>query len=104
MVELYRSAWAMVSRPGARTATEALVLGCPLIFNVIGSTMPQELLARRYFRDRGLETVIRWPADLAAVVAGWLEQPSRYQRLRRLMHLHRLQANPQLVVEDLLHG
>jgi UDP-N-acetylglucosamine:LPS N-acetylglucosamine transferase len=104
MVALYTNAWAMVARPGARTATEALLLGCPLIFNVIGSTMPQELLARRYFRDRGLETVIRRPADLAAVVADWLAAPVRYQRLRRLMHLHRLQANPQLVMEDLLHG
>ncbi|MEB3105105.1 MAG: glycosyltransferase [Cyanobacteriota bacterium] len=104
MVSLYRSAWAMVTRPGARTATEALVLGCPLIFNVIGSTMPQEQLARRYFRDHALETVIRRPADLAAVVGGWLAAPGRYQRLRRLMHLHRLHADPQLVAEDLLHG
>jgi len=104
MVELYRSAWAMVARPGARTATEALLLGCPLIFNVIGSTMPQELLARRYFQDRGLETVIRRPVDLGAVARGWLSDPARYQRLRRLMQLHRLPADPQLVVEDLLHG
>jgi processive 1,2-diacylglycerol beta-glucosyltransferase len=104
MVELYRSAWAMVARPGARTATEALVLGCPLIFNVIGTTMPQELLARRYFQDRGLETVIRRPADLAAVVAGWLAQPARYQRRRQCLQLHRLRTDPQLVVEDLLHG
>jgi len=104
MVELYRNAWAMVARPGARTATEALVLGCPLIFNVIGSTMPQELLARRYFQARGLDTVIHRPADLAAVVAGWLAEPARYQRLRRLLQLHRLRSDPQLVVEDLLHG
>ncbi|MEB3172508.1 MAG: glycosyltransferase [Cyanobacteriota bacterium] len=104
MVELYRSAWAMVTRPGARTATEALVVGCPLIFNVIGSTMPQEQLARRYFRDRGLETVIRRPVDLAAVVGGWLAESLRYQQLRQRMHLHRLRTDPQLVVEDLLHG
>jgi len=38
------------------------------------------------------------------VVGGWLAAPARYQRLRRLMHLHRLPADPQLVVEDLLHG
>ena len=104
MVALYRSAWALVARPGARTATEALLLGCPLIFNVIGSTMPQELLARRYFQDRGLETVIRQPAELAAVVRTWLQQPERYQRLRRLMRLHRLPADPALVMEDLCHG
>jgi processive 1,2-diacylglycerol beta-glucosyltransferase len=104
MVELYRGAWGLVARPGARTATEALLLGCPLIFNVIGSTMPQELLARRYFRDRGLETVIRRPADLAAVVGGWLAEPERYRQLRQRMHLHRLRSSPELVMQDLLHG
>lgn len=104
MVALYRTAWALVARPGARTATEALVLGCPLIFNGIGSTMPQELLARRYFRNRGLETLIRRPADLSAVVAGWLQQPQRYQELRQRMRLHRLRCTPALVMEDLLHG
>jgi UDP-N-acetylglucosamine:LPS N-acetylglucosamine transferase len=104
MVALYRSAWAMVARPGARTATEALLLGCPLIFNVIGTTMPQELLARRYFQARGLEAVIRRPADLAAVVGSWLAEPARYQQLRRLLHLHRLPAAPELVMQDLLHG
>jgi len=75
MAALYRQAWAVVSRPGARTATEALVMACPLIFNRYGLTMPQELLAPRYFAARGL----------------------RYQR-------HRLQADPAAILEQLAHG
>lgn len=49
MADLYRRAWAMVSRPGARTATEALFMGCPLVFNHYGTTMPQELIAPGIF-------------------------------------------------------
>jgi UDP-N-acetylglucosamine:LPS N-acetylglucosamine transferase len=70
MAALYRRAWAMVARPGARTATEALLLGCPLVFNCFGTTMPQEWLARRYFRSRGLERSIDRPEQLAPLVAG----------------------------------
>ena len=104
MVELYRRAWALVARPGARTATEALLLGCPLIFNVMGSTMPQEALARRYYRERGLETVIRRPGDLRAVVQRWLSEPHLLQEQRRRLGEQRLAANPAAVLERLHHG
>ena len=102
MTALYRQAWGFVSRPGARTATEALVLGCPLIFNHYGITMPQELLAVRYFRQRGLEVSIRKPRDLAAVVAGWLEQPDAYLALRRCYREARLTADPRRTLQQLL--
>ena len=102
MTAIYRQAWGFVSRPGARTATEALVLGCPLIFNHYGITMPQELLAVRYFRQRGLEVSIRKPRDLAAVVAGWLEQPDAYLALRRCYREARLTADPRRTLQQLL--
>jgi len=104
MAALYRQAWAVVSRPGARTATEALVMACPLIFNRYGLTMPQELLAPRYFAARGLETSIRRPQQLAAVVQRWLEDPSAYQALRSRYQQHRLQADPAAILEALAHG
>jgi processive 1,2-diacylglycerol beta-glucosyltransferase len=102
MAELYRSAWAHVARPGARTATEALLMGCPLIFNRYGSTMPQELLAPRYFKARGLEVSIRQPRDLARLVEEWLTQPKRYYELRERFYLHRLFADPEAVIQTLL--
>ena len=94
MVALYRRAWAMVARPGARTATEALLLGCPLVFNTFGTTMPQEWLARRYFRSRGLERSIDRPDQLASLVAAWLDRPETYGDWRGLYQQHQLLSDP----------
>jgi len=104
MADLYRRAWALVARPGARTATEALAMGCPLIFNRYGLTMPQELLAPRWFKAHGLEVSIRRPRQLAVVVAGWLDQPASYQQLRQAYARHRLTSEPAAVLEAVMHG
>ena len=102
MANLYRCAWAMVSRPGARTATEALFMACPLIFNHYGTTMPQELLAPRYFAARGLEHSIRRPAQLAALVAQWLENPDDHASLCKRYQDHRLCSDPEQILKTLL--
>ncbi len=104
MVSLYRRCWAMVSRPGARTATEALLLGCPLIFHHLGGIMPQELLALRYFRSRGLATSLHHARDLATVVGRWLSDPATYQELRGRYRDAALLSNPERIMEYLLHG
>jgi processive 1,2-diacylglycerol beta-glucosyltransferase len=101
MAALYRRAWALVSRPGARTATEALLMACPLVFNHYGTTMPQELLAPRFYRARGLEHSIRQPQDLAALVQSWLADPQAYATLRQRYQQHRLIADPHIVMESL---
>ena len=90
MALLYKTAWAMVARPGARTATEALAAGCVLIFNGFGTTMPQELLARRYFQARGINRCIRQPIDLLALCRLWIEQPNQYHHLKDCVHRHQL--------------
>ena len=104
MADLYGRAWALVSRPGARTATEALWMACPLIFNHYGTTMPQEWLAPRYFAARGLGQSIRRPGELAALVAQWLENPDDYAALRQRYQDHRLHSDPERIVHALLSG
>jgi UDP-N-acetylglucosamine:LPS N-acetylglucosamine transferase len=101
MAELYRSAWAHVARPGARTATEALFMGCPLIFNRMGSTMPQESLAVRYYQRRQLATSIRSPWELRQVVGGWLKAPERYAEWRQRYRDHRLTSDPDAILASL---
>lgn len=101
MAELYRSAWAHVARPGARTATEALFMGCPLIFNRMGSTMPQESLAVRYYQRRQLATSIRSPWELRQVVGGWLKAPDRYAEWRQRYRDHRLTSDPDAILASL---
>ncbi len=93
MAKLYHCAWAMVGRPGARTATEALASGCVLIFNGFGTTMPQELLARRYFFDRGIDIAIDTPKDLLAILQNWLAQPEQYQLVKQTYCLKPLIGN-----------
>ncbi|MCP9807971.1 hypothetical protein KBY58_00810 [Cyanobium sp. HWJ4-Hawea] len=102
MADLYRRAWALVSRPGARTATEALFMACPLVFNHYGTTMPQELLAPRYFQARGLEESIHRPSHLAELVKRWLGNPSAYAAMRRTYQKERLLSNPSEIVSGLL--
>mgnify|MGYP006287926899 CR=1 FL=1 len=102
MAALYRCAWAHVARPGARTATEALLLGCPLIFNRIGTTMPQELLAPRYFHARSLAMAIQRPWELGRIVQGWLHNPVGYSDLRQRYQHALLPADPEAVIEALL--
>ena len=79
-------------------------MGCPLIFNHYGLTMPQELLAPRYFNQLGLEVSIRRPRQLAQVVQRWLDEPEAYQVLRQRYAASRLDSDPRLIVERLLHG
>ena len=104
MAQLYRQAWAVVARPGARTATEALMLGCPLIFNQMGSTMPQETLALRYFEARELAVSIHQPRHLAPILWAWLREPERYARLRERYQHGRFQVEPAQLLAELLDG
>lgn len=94
MAQLYRQAWALVARPGARTATEALMMGCPLIFNQMGSTMPQEQLALRYFEARNLAVSISQPQHLATLLAAWLREPQRYAQLKGRYRRWRFPVEP----------
>ncbi len=93
MAELYKQAWAMVARPGARTATEAIASECVLIFNGFGTTMPQELLARRYFASRGIDIAIESPKNLLNLLTSWLEDSSKYLILKEAYKNHRLESN-----------
>jgi UDP-N-acetylglucosamine:LPS N-acetylglucosamine transferase len=102
MAALYRRAWAVVSRPGARIATEALFMACPLVFNHYGTTMPQELLAPRYYRARGLEVSIRRPEELATLAGRWLADAPSYGALRQRYQQQRLMADPAQIVARFL--
>lgn len=104
MAALYKGAWAMVARPGARTATEALATGCVLIFNSFGITMPQELLARRYFRARDIELCIRRPQDLAKLCRTWLDQPEHYNQLKARMVRHQLFSDREAIRTLIFNG
>jgi processive 1,2-diacylglycerol beta-glucosyltransferase len=52
MVELLKIADWMLARPGAGLTTEAIVTGCPLIFDLSGGCMPQEKINLNFWKSR----------------------------------------------------
>ena len=104
MARLYRRAWVMVARPGARTATEALVSGCVLVFNGFGGWMPQEWLARRYFGVRDFDLAVRRPEQLLPLLEQLLGQPKRYQVLKERLVSHQLNGHREAIRALLFQG
>ena len=104
MARLYRRAWLMVARPGARTATEALASGCVLVFNGFGGFMPQEWMARRYFAARGFDLAVRQPEQLLPLLEQLLGQPEQYEALKARLVSHQLKGQPEAIRTLLLQG
>jgi hypothetical protein len=73
-------------------------------YNHYGTTMPQELLAPRYFQARGLEASIRRPEELASLVSQWLADPTSAGALRQRYQQQRLLANPARIVARLVQS
>jgi processive 1,2-diacylglycerol beta-glucosyltransferase len=92
---LLRSASAIVARPGAATAGEALLAGCPFIFNTLGGIMPQEVPTWRYFREHGVGKRVSRAADIVPIVREWIEQPEVYAAWKRKMEPLRQPETPE---------
>jgi processive 1,2-diacylglycerol beta-glucosyltransferase len=92
----------VVTRPGTTTSAEALRLGCPIIFNRIGGTMPQELCTLRYFRARGLANEIRSAARLARILETWLNRPLEYRRYRGRFRALRPKDDPEALIRAII--
>ena len=75
MNKLLQVSHANVQRPGFMITAESLHLNCPIIFNGIGSIMPQESLAVRYFVPRQMAVKIAQPKQLSEIIKNWLDNP-----------------------------
>ena len=61
---LMQTADAVVGRPGTGTTSEAIISGCPIIFNALGGFMPQEWITMRYAQRHGLAETVHRATDL----------------------------------------
>lgn len=75
MNKLLQVSHANVQRPGFMITAESLHLNCPIIFNGIGSIMPQESLAVRYFVPRQMAVKIAQSKQLSEIIKNWLDNP-----------------------------
>jgi processive 1,2-diacylglycerol beta-glucosyltransferase len=102
MHRLLQVASAVVTRPGTTTSAEALQLGCPILFNRIGGTMPQEFCTLRYFQALDLAPDVHSPADLERRIRHWLDQPEDYERYRARFRAARTEDDPEALVRTVL--
>jgi processive 1,2-diacylglycerol beta-glucosyltransferase len=102
MAKLLQVSSAVVARAGATTAGEALLCGCPMIFNGLGGLMPQELPTWRYFRVRDIGVVAHRAASIRSIVERWLHQPETYAQLRERIRSVRDATIPRPALDYLL--
>ena len=95
---LMQSASAIVARPGTGTTSEAIISGCPIIFNNLGGFMPQEWITLRYAKRHGFAAEIHRPSGLPDLLARWAEQPEEYEAVRR----HMIECRPSQRPTDVL--
>lgn len=101
MPRLLRSVSAVFARPGTGTTSEAIVCGCPILFNAIGGLMPQEFITVRFARERGfwIDTIYR-PPGLARVVREDIAE-NRLAAIRQCMQEINRNVGPQDILQRL---
>ena len=85
MALFMRIADAVVARPGTGTTSEAIMSGCPVIFNGLGGVMPQEFITVKYARRHDIAEELHRPTDLPNAVARSLNNPERLAQIRQRM-------------------
>jgi processive 1,2-diacylglycerol beta-glucosyltransferase len=88
MVELLKIADWMLARPGAGLTTEAIVTGCPLIFDLSGGCMPQEKINLNFWKSRqGKVVSSSSPRQLIKIIQSKTTIPSLKLPVRSSPHL-----------------
>ncbi len=98
---------AVVGRPGTGTTSEAIISGCPILFNCLGGFMPQEFITLRYARRHGIAQEVYRADHLPEILARWAAHPEEEAAVRRRMQECVPQAHPrdilQLVADQAAH-
>ena len=99
---LLQVASAAVLRPGTGTTSEAIMCGCPIIFNTVGGIMPQELITVEYFiRNFSWPRPVGRPRSLPNRVRRWIEKPEELRKARKTMESIRPKSSPVQILKRL---
>ncbi len=99
MAELLQCVSAVVARPGTGTTSEAMLCGCPIIFNGLGGVMPQEMITVKFARAHGFARVLRRARDLPALLEPLMAAPDTLATARAAMLAARPPGTPRGVLE-----
>ena len=95
---LMQMADVVVGRPGTGTTSEAIISGCPIIFNTLGGFMPQEWITMRFAHRHEIAEEAHRADQLPAILARWHADPEQYARLRRQIIDCRPHAHPREIL------
>lgn len=101
MDALLRAASVIVARPGTGTTSEAILCGCPIIFNGIGGIMPQEYITVKYFSKRIVARVIRRPRHLPDQLRPLIEDSTLYQEYCNTLQSMKPEQHPRDILRRL---
>ena len=100
---LMQSASAIVARPGTGTTSEAIMAGCPIIFNGMGGIMPQEWITIKYARSQHFGASFKHAASCANIVAEYFNSPTRLQKEKERLHALRPNSSPAELLTRLIN-
>jgi processive 1,2-diacylglycerol beta-glucosyltransferase len=95
---LLQSVSAVVARPGVGMTSEAIMVGCPLLLNCLGGTMPQENITVKFCRAHQLARILHSPDDLARIVSAWKKDAGEAEAIRINMKAARPKSHPRDIV------
>lgn len=101
MNKLLQAADAVVARPGTGTTSEAILSGCPIIFNILGGAMPQEMITMSYFKDHRWPKAVGRSRSLPNRVDYWMNHPEHLKHAREVMNTLNPPGNPAALLRRL---
>ncbi len=104
MAELLRCVSAVVARPGTGTTSEAILSGCPVIFNGLGGVMPQEMITVKFATAHGFSRRLRRASDLPEVLKPLMADRNNLLALREKISAARPAGSPRGILELVAGG
>jgi len=94
MSRLLSAASAVVARSGTGTTSEAILAGCPLIFNGIGGVMPQECITVKFCRKNAIGMLLPRTHQLPSIIREWMQEPKKREEVVASIARVRPQRHP----------
>ena len=92
----------IVTRGGTTTCAKALHFKCPIIFNLMGGTMPQEKLTLKYFERGGGSERISRPDDLRRILERWTTDRRTYEQRKASFVALRYEEDQEILIRELV--
>ena len=99
MAELLQCVSAVVARPGTGTTSEAMLSGCPILFNGLGGVMPQEMITVKFVAAHGFARVMRRARELPALIEPLMREPRSLADIRENMARALPPGSPREILE-----